>query len=208
MSSEFDSISPDDINVPSSAVDIYHGIPTSEVGSFSALHENAAKVFDKAENKFHPFDAQQYDDGHSSAEKQISIREAPEDVISHSMKDVEHSEPVQTATVLVDSTTPTDMGSSISTGPVDDADDESFLLHSVYFLAAGMFCNFAMYAPVQNVITTVFPGSATVSLILIYLFFTLGTIVAPTLVRYLSAQNGLIIGCLGYLSYTYGETRN
>ena len=52
--------------------------------------------------------------------------------------------------------------------------------------------------------TTVFPNSGTLSLVLVYAMFMLSTIVAPGLVRWLGAANGVVLGCLGYLGYTLG----
>jgi hypothetical protein len=89
--------------------------------------------------------------------------------------------------------------------PVPFTDEEAqFMQRSVYCLAASMFFTFAMFAPVQNVVTTVYPDSGTISLVLVYFFFTASTVVAPSFVRWVGAPNGVIIGCAGYLLYSIG----
>ena len=58
------------------------------------------------------------------------------------------------------------------------------------------------YSPVQNVITTIFPSSGRVSLVFIYGLFTLSAVVAPLVVRWLTAPNAVIVGSAGYLLFT------
>jgi len=83
-----------------------------------------------------------------------------------------------------------------------EASDNRYLRQSVIVLAVSMFFIFAMYSPVQNVITSVYPELGSYSLSLVYGLFTASCIVAPSVARKIGAHNALIVSSIGYLSYT------